>query len=422
MTDAAFGRPALSPIGPIDRALDPVDVRELLAAPAAFRTAVAIAKRKWAAGNLTFVFPSGRAMHIQGLTPGPHARLIIHDFRFVARVLAGGDIGFGEGYMAGEWDTPDLPSLLEAFTLNFDHLEKLVDGNPVTRTINFLAHLVNRNSRAGSKRNILAHYDLGNAFYSHWLDAGMTYSSAWFQEPGQSLADAQNHKYRALAQSIELRAEHSVLEIGCGWGGFAEFAAREVGAKVTGVTISPAQHEFARKRLFDQGLADRADIQLMDYRDIAGRFDRVASIEMFEAVGEAYWPGYFDKVREVLTPGGRAGLQVITIRDDLFAVYRRRSDFMRKYVFPGGMLPSEQRLREESARAGLQWGAVTCFGQSYAETLAQWATRFEGAWDEISALGFDERFRRLWTFYLRYCEAAFRTERTNVVQLTLARP
>ncbi len=422
MTDTAFGRPALSPIGPNDRTPDAIDVRELLAAPAAFRTAVAIARRKWAAGNLTFVLPSGRSMHIQGLAPGPHARLIIHDFRFVGRVLAGGDIGFGEGYMAGEWDTPDLPALLEAFTLNFDHLEKLVDGNPVTRTINFLAHLINRNSRAGSKRNILAHYDLGNAFYSQWLDAGMTYSAALFEEPGQSLADAQNHKYQALAQSIDLQAGHSVLEIGCGWGGFAEFAAKEVGAKVTGVTISPAQYDFARKRLFDQGLADRVDIKLMDYRDIVGRFDRVASIEMFEAVGEAYWPGYFDKVRDVLEPGGRAGLQIITIRDDLFAVYRRRSDFMRKYVFPGGMLPSERRLREESARAGLQWGALTRFGQSYAETLAQWATRFESAWDEISALGFDERFRRLWTFYLRYCEAAFRTERTNVIQLTLARP
>jgi cyclopropane-fatty-acyl-phospholipid synthase len=310
---------------------------------------------------------------------------------------------------------------LEAFTLNFDRLEKLVDGNPLMRTVNFVAHLFNRNSRRGSRRNILAHYDLGNAFYEKWLDAGMTYSSARYAHAGQSLSDAQRHKYESLAREIDLRPDHHVLEIGCGWGGFAEFAAKEVGAKVTGVTISPSQYAFARQRLFDQGLAERVDIKLMDYRDVQGRFDAVASIEMFEAVGEAYWPTYFNKLGEVLAPGGRAGLQIITIQDDLFDVYRTRSDFMRKYIFPGGMLPSERRLREETARAGLQWNGLTRFGQSYADTLAAWAVRFEDAWDDIKTLGFDERFRRLWNFYLRYCEAAFRTERTNVVQLGLTR-
>jgi len=212
-----------------------------------------------------------------------------------------------------------------------------------------------------------------------------------------------------------------VLEIGCGWGGFAEFAAGEVGAKVTGITISPSQYEFARKRLFEQGLAEKADIRLVDYRDVEGRFDRVASIEMFEAVGEEYWPAYFRKISDVLSPGGRAGLQIITIRDELFEGYRNRADFIQKYIFPGGMLPSETRLRQETARAGLEWSDIVRFGQNYADTLAEWASRFEGAWEEIKGLGFDERFRRLWRFYLSYCEAGFRTERTNVVQLSLAK-
>jgi cyclopropane-fatty-acyl-phospholipid synthase len=394
---------------------------ELRAAPAAFRTAVSIARRNWDHGSLTFQLPSGRDLRIEGKGPGPDGRLIVRNFRFVSRVLAAADIGFGEGFMAGEWDTPDLAALLEVFTLNFDRLEQLVSGNPIMRAMNFLAHVFNHNSKAGSRRNIHAHYDLGNAFYERWLDAGMTYSSARYEQPGQPLIEAQRNKYLSLARQIELRQDHHVLEIGCGWGGFAEFAAGELGARVTGVTISPSQYEFARKRLFEQGLAERADIRLVDYRDVEGRFDRVASIEMFEAVGEAYWPAYFSKIRDVLSPGGRAGLQIITIRDELFSVYRQRSDFMRKYVFPGGMLPSEGRLREETARAGLEWGTIARFGQNYADTLSEWAARFEAAWEEIKPLGFDERFRRLWSFYLRYCEAAFRTERTNVVQLSLMR-
>ncbi len=383
---------------------------------------MSISRRTWRYGRLVFVLPSGRELPIEGQEAGPEGRLIVRDFRFVSRVLAGADIGFGEGYMAGEWDSPNLSALLEVFTRNFDHLEQLVTGNRWIRTLNFLAHLLNRNSRGGSKRNIYAHYDLGNAFYSRWLDPSMTYSSAKFERPGQSLDEAQRAKYAALAGQIELNPNHHVLEIGCGWGGFAEFAAKEVGAKVTALTISPAQHAFASERLFRQGLAERAQVRLLDYRDAEGQYDRVASIEMFEAVGEAYWPRYFGKIRDVLSPGGRAGLQIITIRDELFGVYRQRSDFMRKYIFPGGMLPSEARLKEETDRAGLEWSGITRFGQNYARTLAEWGERFEAAWEDIRSLGFDERFGRLWRFYLSYCEAAFKTERTNVVQLSLARP
>jgi cyclopropane-fatty-acyl-phospholipid synthase len=398
-----------------------LDDAELRRAPAAFRTALAIARNNWQAGRLTIVLPSGRELTIVGENPGPEGRLIVHDFGFVRRVLASADIGFGEGFMAGEWDTPDLAQLLEAVTVNFDRLERLVTGNPLMRWLNVCADLLRGNSRRGARRNIHAHYDLGNAFYARWLDAGMTYSSARFERPGEPLVEAQRNKYARLATDIGLERRHHVLEIGCGWGGFAEFAAKEIGARVTALTISRAQFDFARKRMFDQGLSDRADIRLMDYRDVAGCFDRVASIEMFEAVGEPYWPAYFRKVRDVLSPGGRAGLQVITIRDELFAVYRRRSDFMRKYIFPGGMLPSEARLREESRKAGLEWKSLARFGLNYADTLAEWRRRFENAWEEIQGLGFDERFRRLWRFYLSYCEAGFRAARTDVVQVGLAR-
>jgi len=397
------------------------DDAELRRAPAAFRTAVAIARKTWQAGTLIFVLPSGRELRIEGETPGPEGRLIVRDFGFVKRVLASADIGLGEGFMAGEWDTPDLSRLLEAVTVNFDRLERLVKGAPLMRWLNVVADLMHGNSRRGARRNIHAHYDLGNAFYARWLDASMTYSSASFERPGETLAEAQRNKYARLARDIELGPEHHVLEIGCGWGGFAEFAAKEVGARVTGLTISPSQFEFARKRMFEQGIADQADIRLMDYRDVTGTFDRVASIEMFEAVGEPYWPLYFRKVRDVLSPGGRAGLQVITIRDELFAVYRRRSDFLRKYIFPGGMLPSETRLREETRKAGLEWKSLARFGLNYADTLAEWGRRFEGAWEEIAGMGFDERFRRLWRFYLSYCEAGFRAARTDVVQVGLAR-
>ncbi|MDB5440966.1 MAG: Cyclopropane-fatty-acyl-phospholipid synthase [Caulobacteraceae bacterium] len=397
--------------------LDPLDTT-----PAIFRTVVRMVRAGWTYGRLTFVLPSGETVVCQGGESGPQAVIQVRDFAFIRRALAGGDIGFGEGYMAGEWETPDLSAVLEAFAINFDKVYELASGKPWFKLINSIGHWMKRNSRAGSRRNIHAHYDLGNDFYAHWLDATMSYSSARYDAPGQSLAAAQRNKYASLAKLVDLRAGHSVLEIGCGWGGFAEFAAGEVGAKVTGITISREQFDFASKRMFEAGLAEKADIRLMDYRDVAGSFDRIASIEMFEAVGEQYWPAYFDKVNSSLAPGGRAGLQIITIRDELFEDYRSRADFIQKYVFPGGMLPSETRLRQETGRAGLEWRDVVRFGQNYAETLAEWARRFEAAWHDLKPMGFDERFRRLWRFYLSYCEAGFRTERTNVIQLGLSKP
>lgn len=394
---------------------------DLKAAPAAFRSVLRLAATNWEAGSVTFVLPTGKALTIEGRKAGPAAMIRINDYNFVRRAFSSGDIGFAEGFMAGEWETPDLSTVLEAFSLNFDRLAGLASGNAAMRALNAIYHLFHRNSRAGSRKNIHAHYDLGNAFYSRWLDPTMTYSSALYEHPDQPLPDAQRAKYAALAKTIDLTPGKHVLEIGCGWGGFAEFAAKEVGAKVTGITISQAQYDFARKRLFDQGLAEKADIRLVDYRDVQGKFDAVASIEMFEAVGEEYWPAYFGKIREVLNPGGRAGLQIITIRDELFSHYRQRTDFIQRYIFPGGMLPSEARLKQETDRAGLEWSDLTRFGLNYADTLAEWGRRFEAAWHDIRKDGFDERFRRLWRFYLSYCEAGFRTERTNVIQLGLSR-
>jgi len=405
-------------------AINPKAFRNLPAltgAPRAFRAALRLMARNWLAGSLVFVTPSAGELQLVGDRPGPSARLVIRDYRFMGRVLSSGDIGFAEGYVAGEWDTPDLSALLEVLTLNLDRLQRMLNRSPAARLVNKVRHMLRANTREGSKRNIHAHYDLGNAFYERWLDATMTYSSARYQQPGQDLAAAQANKYRTLAKSMALGPSHHVLEIGCGWGGFAEFAAKEVGARVTGITISQEQYDFARKRIFDQGLSEKAEIRFVDYRDVEGRFDRVASIEMFEAVGEKYWPTYFRAVRERLAPGGRAGLQIITIRDELFDAYRRKADFIQKHIFPGGMLPSEARLRAETDRAGLAWTGVSRFPQHYADTLAEWGRRFEAAWDDIRTLGFDERFRRLWRFYLSYCEAGFRTERTSVVQLTLAR-
>lgn len=389
-------------------------------APRLVKAALSAVAEDWRGGRLLIHFPDGGTLAVGG-DARPGAEIHVRDLAFMRRVLVSGDIGFAEGYVAGEWSTPDLPALLEVLSDNFDTLQRLARGGPLMRAVNRVWGLFRRNTREGSKRNIEAHYDLGNAFYAAWLDPGMTYSAALYEDAGVALEAAQEAKYRALAQAADLRPGMSVLEIGCGWGGFAEFAAREYGCHVTGLTISPAQHGHARARIQRAGLADRVEIRLADYRDVEGSFDRIVSIEMFEAVGEAWWPAYFETVRARLKPGGRAGLQIITIREDLFERYRTRIDFVQKHVFPGGMLPSEPRLRQEAARAGLSWGGVRRFGRDYARTLGEWGVRFDAAWPGLVRQGFDDRFRRLWQFYLAYCQAGFATGRTDVIQLTLDR-
>jgi cyclopropane-fatty-acyl-phospholipid synthase len=296
-----------------------------------------------------------------------------------------------------------------------------MNGNPFARAFSAVSHALNRNSRKGSKKNIHAHYDLGNAFYGRWLDPGMTYSAALYTTPGQSLEAAQTEKYATLARSIGMESSHKVLEIGCGWGGFAEYVGKDVGAHIDAITISKAQHDYAKRRIFEQGLADKVNIRLIDYRDVEGQFDRIASIEMFEAVGEAYWPTYFAKVADLLNAGGQAGLQIITIAEQLFEGYRSRPDFIQRYIFPGGMVPSESRLKAQTDAVGMAWTDVRRFAGDYAQTLHEWAETFSERWGEIRGLGFDERFKRLWLYYLGYCEAGFRTGRTDVIQLSLAK-
>jgi len=373
-------------------------------------------------GSLTVILPDGRRLRFKGSEPGSDAIMVIRDFGLARRFFASGDLGAAEAFLDGMWDSPNVTAFLEFFLGNADALQEKLTGNPVFRFVARLGHMLRRNSKSGSKRNIEYHYDLGNSFYRRWLDPTMTYSSARFAHKEQDLSSAQINKYRSLAERIDLRPEHHLLEIGSGWGGFAEYAAGEIGCRVTGITISKEQLAFARDRMKQKGLSDRVDIRYQDYRDVDERFDRIASIEMFEAVGEEYWPAYFDKIRNCLKPGGQAGLQIITIADRSFAAYRKRADFIQRYIFPGGMLPSPSVLKQQVQRAGLTWAGNLEFGLDYAETLRQWRERFRAAWPEIQHQGFDERFRRMWEYYLAYCEAGFRSGNIDVTQVTLARP
>jgi len=366
-------------------------------------------------GRLEVSLPGGtrRAFGEAGVAASD---LEVRSLRAFGRVLRSGDIGFAEGYLEGEWSTSNLPRLLTLLAANREPLERPMTGGLLGRLLHRLLDLTRANTRSGSRRNIAAHYDLGNDFYSLWLDRGMTYSSALFAgDPGRSLEDAQRAKLTRALERLAPGGEGRVLEIGCGWGSFAELAAGR-GLRVTGLTLSKEQLAYARARL-----DGRATLLLRDYRDEHGRYDAVASIEMIEAVGERWWPAYFGKIAQVLPRGGRALVQSIVIRDDLFARYRRGSDFIRRYIFPGGMLPSPARIADEAERAGLDVAESFSFGRDYAHTLALWRQRFLARWPEARALGYDERFRRLWEFYLAYCEAGFTTGSTDVVQYVLVK-
>jgi len=373
-------------------------------------------------GRLTVVAPDGASRRFGDAAPDatPDATLVVHRPGFVYRVLRGGALGFAEAYLDGDVDTPDLESLLALFLANGDALGERWRGGMVARAARSLYHRFRPNSKRGSRRNIHAHYDLGNAFYAAWLDPSMTYSAAVFAD-GDDLEAAQRRKYRRLAERLELGPDRHVLEIGCGWGGFAVTAAAEYGSRVTAVTISEEQYAYARRRIAEAGLDDRVEVRFQDYRDLDGHFDAVASIEMFEAVGEPWWPVYFEKLGDVVRPEGKVGLQVITIDDAHFEDYRRNVDFIQRYIFPGGMLPSPQALEAAAARAGLEIRERFSFGLDYARTLRAWAEHFAQAWPEIRRLGFDERFRRLWSYYLAYCEAGFRAGTIDVEQTIFCR-
>lgn len=373
-------------------------------------------------GTVHLEVPDGRVLPL-GRGGQPHVSLRLHDWSVFGAALRSGDIGLAQGYIAEAWSTPHLADLLRLLMANRTSLETLVYGAWWGRLAYRLRHLLHRNTRAGSRRNIQAHYDLGNAFYQLWLDPGMNYSSAWFQgNLSGDLAQAQHAKIRRALQCAGVRPGTRVLEIGCGWGALAEMAAGEFRSHVTGVTLSDEQLGWARARLLRAGLASRADLRLQDYRDIqGGPFDAICSIEMIEAVGQAYWPGYFDTLARLLKPGGRACVQSIVIDDALFERYVRGTDFIQQYVFPGGCLPSPERFRAQARRAGLRVADEFAFGADYAETLRRWRQRFTQHRAEVLAQGFDAGFLRTWEFYLAYCEAAFDTGNIDVVQYTLVK-
>lgn len=378
--------------------------------------------RKIEVGRLSLVLPDG-SQHAfgDGADDDIRAVLRINRPRTVRRLLLGGTRGFAEAYMDGDWESPDLATFLRLAQANETALGRSIEGGRLGRWLDRLRHLKRANTRRGSRRNIAYHYDLGNAFYGLWLDRSMTYSAAFFDRPGLSLAAAQERKLRRLADRIELRPGMRILEIGCGWGSFALLAARDYGCHVTAITISPSQWSFTREQVRRAQLDHLIDVRLMDYRDVGGRYDRIVSIEMFEAVGEEHWGLFFDVLRERLEPGGVAGLQIITIDDERFEAYRSAADFIQAYIFPGGMLPAPAVLRRESERVGLRLESCEPFGWSYADTLTAWRARFQRAWPRIQGLGFDLRFRRMWEFYLAYCETGFRLGTIDVAQYRLAR-
>lgn len=364
-------------------------------------------------GRLTVILPSGRRIDHVGQRPGPHGIVEMRNGRAFRRMLTRGDVGFAEGYIAGDWTSPDLTALIALAAENVARLDRVFEGLWPVRLYRRLSHALKRNSAEGSRRNIAFHYDLGNDFYRLWLDESMTYSSACALPAGQSLEQAQAAKIARIAELLGSDETSEVLEIGCGWGALATALASEA-RSVTGLTLSREQLAFAEQRVGAEGLLDRVDLRLQDYRAVDERFDRIVSIEMLEAVGEAYWPTYFDRLQHCLKPGGRIVLQAITIRDDRFESYKRSPDFIQRYIFPGGMLPTPSILRERAREAGLRITGRETFGEGYADTLAEWRRRFNAAWTDVAALGFDASFRRLWNYYLSYCEAGFRTGTIDV--------
>ena len=373
-------------------------------------------------GRVDIVLPDGRRFRAEGPEPGYVAEVHIHNPDVFARTVREGDMGFSEAYLDGWWSTPDLMAVMDFM---HDDAEHIYDGFPGQALVRFYERVrfwMQRNSKRQARKNISYHYDLGNDFYSLWLDDTMTYSSAIFKTGQESTEAAQIAKYASMIDQMGAKAGDHVLEIGCGWGGFAEYAAKERGIKVTGLTISREQHDYAVARMAKAGLSDMVEIKMQDYRDEKGTYDGIASIEMFEAVGEQYWPVYFKTVRERLKPGKNATLQIITVADARWEAYRNGVDFIQKYIFPGGMLPSPTVLREQITDAGLDVKDSIEFGKSYALTLRRWHDTFNEKWDQVAALGFDARFKRMWDFYLTSCAATFDSRNCDVTQITVTRP
>ena len=373
-------------------------------------------------GRVDFILPDGRRFRAEGSRPGPVAEVTINNPDVFARLVREGDLGFCDAYLDGWWTTPDLQAFMDFIHADNDDMYDGFPGMALVRAWEKARFWLQSNTKRQALKNISYHYDLGNDFYSLWLDDTMTYSSALFNTSQESLEKAQIAKYASMVDQMGVKPGDHVLEIGCGWGGFAEYAAKERGLKVTGLTISKEQLEYAQNRIKNKGLGDKVNFKLQDYRDETGVYDGVASIEMFEAVGEKYWPIYFDKIKQCLKPGKQATLQIITVQDARWEVYRKSVDFIQKYIFPGGMLPSPSVLRKEVHRAGLRVQHSIEFGKSYSQTLRRWFEVFNNKWDNISAMGFDDRFRRMWNFYLTSCAATFESGNCDVTQITLQKP
>ncbi len=373
-------------------------------------------------GRLDIHLPDGRVFRIEGPKPGPVAEMHVHNPDLFTRLIREGDLGFSDAYLDAWWSTPDLQAFMD-----FVHMgnETIYDGFPgrgLVRAFEQFRFWLQRNHKSQARKNIAYHYDLGNDFYSMWLDDTMTYSSALFKTGQESTEKAQTQKYESLVDQMGAQPGDHILEIGCGWGGFAEYAAKERGLKVTGLTISQEQFKYAQERIEKAGLSDQVKFKLQDYRDEKGTYDGIASIEMFEAVGERYWPAYFETVRDRLKPGRHATLQIIMVGDHRWKVYKRGVDFIQKHIFPGGMLPCPSVLRQQIESAGLAVTRSIEFGKSYDITLRRWHDTFNEKWDQISDLGFDDRFRRMWNFYLTSCASAFQSATCDVTQITVSRP
>jgi cyclopropane-fatty-acyl-phospholipid synthase len=394
-------------------------------APAAARTCLKLLKNL-KHGALTVQLPDGSMQRFGAVDAAGqlNGTLHIHDWSVCSAALKSGDIGFAESYIAGHWTTPHLADLLRVFVANRREVEDIIYGTWLGRLVYRVKHLLNRNTKTNSQKNIHAHYDLGNAFYQLWLDSTMNYSSAWFEgDTSKDMVTAQHAKVRRALRMANVQQGDRVLEIGCGWGALAEKAAVEFDARVTGVTLSTEQLAWAQKRMADLGKDTHADLRLQDYRDIQDApFDAICSIEMLEAVGQAYWPTYFQSVARLLKSGGRACIQSIVIDDALFARYVGSTDFIQQYIFPGGCLPCPAEFRKQAQAAGLQVVDEFAFGQDYAETLKRWRLDFMAQQTQVLGNGFDERFVRIWEFYLAYCEAAFLERNIDVVQYTLLKP
>ncbi|MEL7182503.1 MAG: cyclopropane-fatty-acyl-phospholipid synthase family protein [Pseudomonadota bacterium] len=373
-------------------------------------------------GRLDIVLPDGRRFRHEGAEAGPVAEVHVKDPDIFARFVREGDLGFTEGYMDGYWTTPDLMALFDYVNKEGDALIQQFPGMGLLRAYEKLRFWMVRNSKGQAKKNIEAHYDLGNDFYGLWLDETMTYSAAIYETGQESLEAAQIAKYASIVDRMDVKPGEHVLEIGCGWGGFAEYAARERGLKVTGLTLSKEQLKYARERIEKAGLSGSVEFKLQDYRDERGSYDGIASIEMFEAVGQRYWPAYFETLRERLRPGRQASLQIITVPDRRWEIYESSVDFIQKFIFPGGYLPAPMKLTEQIQRAGLLEGASMSVAKGYSQTLRRWFETFNDRWDDVARLGYDERFKRMWNLYLTSCAGAFEYGNCDVIQMIVKKP